>query len=52
MIDLSGMFDHFRFARISDFRWHDSRHTFACWLLQEGVPLDRVSKRSGTRVWR
>jgi integrase len=34
-------------AGITDFKWHDIRHTFASWLVQDGVPLDRASKLLG-----
>lgn len=34
-------------AGISDFRWHDLRHTFATWLRQEGAPLEVVQRALG-----
>jgi integrase len=34
-------------ANIHDFRWHDLRHTWASWLVQEGVPLYALQEMGG-----
>ena len=36
-----------REAGISDYTWHCNRHSFASWLIQDGVALERVSKLLG-----
>jgi integrase len=32
---------------ISDFRWHDLRHTWASWLIQNGTPLYDLQEMGG-----
>ena len=34
-------------ARIADFRWHDLRHTWASWLIQNGAPLYDLQEMGG-----
>lgn len=34
-------------AKITDFRWHDLRHTAGSWMVQNGVPLDVVKDLFG-----
>lgn len=37
-------------AKITDFRWHDLRHTWASWLVQEGVPLYSLQEMGGWKT--
>lgn len=34
-------------AKLEDLRWHDLRHTWASWLRQSGVSLDRLQELGG-----
>jgi integrase len=34
-------------AQISDFRWHDLRHTWASWHVQRGTPLYALQEMGG-----
>lgn len=34
-------------AGMTDFRWHDLRHTWASWLAQNGVPLSEIQEMGG-----
>jgi integrase len=39
--------DALRKAGITNFRWHDLRHTWASWLAQNGVPLSEIQEMGG-----
>ena len=38
-----------RRAGITNFRWHDLRHTWASWLIQNGIPLYDLQEMGGWR---
>ncbi|MDR2450775.1 MAG: site-specific integrase, partial [Candidatus Accumulibacter sp.] len=37
-------------ADVKNFRWHDLRHTWASWLVQEGVPLYALQEMGGWKT--
>lgn len=39
-------------AGVANFRWHDLRHTWASWMVQNGMPLEVLQKLGGWRDFR